>query len=146
MYSGMATLARLVLSVAAALALVGHPANRVPSGVREIDVRAPSGFVRVTEPAKVSRIVRWFDRLPRVPRGRVFCPLLVRGPVITLAFRDGRGGMLARARYDANAPNHSLVSNRCVPIAFSLHGQPRKLLVGGRFLPRVQRLLGVRLL
>jgi hypothetical protein len=146
MYSGMATLARLVLSIAAALALVGHPANRVPSGVREIDVRAPSGLVRVTDPAKVARIVHWFDRLPIAPRGRIFCPLLVRGPVITLAFRDNRSGVLARARYDANAPNHSLVSTRCVPIAFSVHGLPRKLLVGGRFLPRVERLLGVPLL
>lgn len=145
MYFGMATLARLVLSLAAALALVGHPATRLPSGVRTIDVRSPAGLVRVTDRAKVVRMVRWFDRLPAARRGLFACPMLVRGPTITLVFRD-TGGVVARARYAANLPHHSLVSTQCDPIFLSLFGQRGRPLVGGRVLQRVERLLGARLL
>jgi hypothetical protein len=142
----IATLARLVLSLAAALAFVGHPATRIPPSVRTIDVRAPAGPVRVTDRAKVVRIVRWFDRLPPARQGLFLCPMLVRGPTITFVFRDAGGGVLARARYAANLPHRSLVSTECVPISLSVLGQRGRPLVGGRVLLRVQRLLGVRLL
>jgi len=138
-------LARLVLSLTAALALaVGHPATS-PPGIREIDVRSPSGLVRVTAPKKVDRIVRWFDRLPTVRPGIFSCPALVYGRKITLAFRDA-DGVVARARYAADWPNHSLVSSQCTPISFRGGRWKPKGLIGGRILLRVQRLLDVRLL
>ena len=142
----MATLARLVLSLAAALALVGHPATRIPSGVHTIDVRSPAGPLRVTDRAKVVRIVRWFDRLPPARRGLFMCPMLVRGPTITFVFRDAGGGVLARARYAPNSPRHRLVSTQCVPISLSVLEQRGRPLVGGRVLLHVQHLLGQRLL
>jgi hypothetical protein len=141
----MVTVARMVLSVTAAVALLGHPANRVPSGVREIDVRSPSGLVRVTEPAKIHRIVHWVDRLPTVRPGRFSCPMLIHGPTVTLVFRDA-GGVLARARYAANSVGHSLVSGQCTPIRLTVRGRREKPLIGGRFLLRVQHLLGEKLL
>ena len=108
-------------------------------------MRSPSGLVRVTAPKKVDRIVRWFDRLPTVRPGIFSCPALVYGRKITLAFRDA-DGVVARARYAADWPNHSLVSSQCTPISFrGGRGKPKGL-IGGRILLRVQRLLDVRLL
>lgn len=142
----MSSLARLVLSLTAALALAfGHPAGRLPPGIREIDVRSPSGLVSVTSAEKVDRIVRWFDRLPTVRPGTFYCPLLINGPTITLTFRSANGAV-ARARYAADSPDGGLVSSQCDPISYSIGGRSRKALVGGRFLQRVQRLLGERLL
>jgi hypothetical protein len=146
MFGGMATLARLVLSLTAALALAGHPATRIPAGVRTIDVHSSRGISRqVTDPAKVTKIVRWFDRLHTVRPGVFACPMLVAGPTITLVFR-GATGVLARAGYAADFPDHSLVSTQCTPIRYSVGGRRQKALIGGRFLPRVQQLLGERLL
>jgi hypothetical protein len=137
---------RLVLSLAAALTLaVGHSAARIPPGIREIDVRSPSGLVRVTDPAKVDRIVRWFDRLPTVRPGVFYCPMLVNGPQITLTFRNA-DGVLARARYAADSSNHSLVSRQCDPISYRVLSRSRRALIGGHFLQRVQRLIGEQLL
>lgn len=50
--------------------------EKVPSGVREIVLRAPKVRVKVTDPTKVQRIVRWFDALPISPPGvAAMCPL-----------------------------------------------------------------------
>lgn len=123
--------------------IVPRPASEVvPAGVSEVDV----GAHRVTAAGKVATIVRWFDALPTVqPDSNFSCPALVAGPKIRLAFR-GAGGLLAWATFGANTIHHSLVSTPCTPISFSTQGQVEfPELVGGRFFPRVERLLGVKL-
>ena len=100
----------------------------------------------MTERAKVMRIVRWFDRLPTIRPGVFACPGFVQGPTIGVVFREADAGIVARARYAADTVSHSLVSTQCDAISLSVDGAREKPLVGGRFLVRVQRLLGVRLL
>jgi hypothetical protein len=143
----MATPARLMLSLTAALALVGHPATRIPVGVRTIDVRSARGISRqVTNPEKVAKIERWIDRLKSVPRGRYACPAMVADPEhMTLDFRDAAGRLLARATYRFEFGDRVLVSGPCNSILLSTRGRPERALLGRRFLVRVQRLLGVRL-
>jgi hypothetical protein len=140
----MVTLARLLLSLAAALALVGHSATRLPSSVGTVDVHSSHGISRlVTDPVKVGRIVRWFDALPvDRARGEFDCPFIrANSPSVTFAFRAANGNLLARARVlDAFRG----VSGPCNPIRFSVAGARPQLLLGGRFLLRVQRLLGIR--
>ena len=137
MYVGMATLARLVLSLAAALALVGHPATRLPRGVRTIDVHASRHVSRhVTDPLKVAQIVRWFDALPRAPRRIYYCPLIRYRPPTTFVFRGASGAVLARAR----TPGHAACGGS---FDFSVRGSARKPVLAGRFLVRVGRLLGL---
>jgi hypothetical protein len=150
----MATLAHLVLSLAAVLALTGHPATashrlvtrnagRLPAGISEVDARFPSVRARTTRPAKVQRIMRWLERLPKVRPGRLYCPMLVEGPTISLVFR-GRGRALARATFAARSVGHSLVSTQCTPIFLCVGGHRETPLVGGRFLLRVRRLLAAK--
>jgi hypothetical protein len=134
----MAALARIVLSLAAALALVGHPATRIPSGVRTIDVRSPSGLVRVTDSAKVVRIVRWFDALPVAPHRIYYCPFIRYKRPTTLAFRNADGARLARARTPGSAACGSSFD-------YSIRGRAQKPVLAGRFLARVGHLLGMRL-
>jgi hypothetical protein len=135
----MATLARLVLSLAAALALVGHPATRIPAGVRTIDIhRAPHISRHVTDPLKVAQIVRWFDALPKAPRVILYCPVIRYRPPTTLVFRGASGEVLARAR----TPGHAGCGSS---FDFSVLGTPQKPVVSGRFLVRVGRLLHLRL-
>jgi hypothetical protein len=136
----MATLAHLVLSLAAALALVGHPATRVPAGVRTIDVQRSHGPTReVTDPAKVAKIVRWFDALPSAPRGEIYhCPLIRYRPPVRLDFRSAGGTVLARARTPGRAA--------CgFSFDFSVLGTPQQPVLARHFLVRVGRLLGLRL-
>ncbi len=113
----------------------------VPAGVREIVIRNPQRLLhRVSDPVHVARIVRWFDRLPVAQPGVTYpCPL-VRGPLITIEFRGAAGTVLARAavEYDGGT------SGPCNAISFSIRGRKQAPLVGGRFLVRVQRLLGPR--
>ena len=137
----MATLARLVLSLTAALALVGHPATRLPAGVRTIDVHSSSRDVsrRVADPVKVAKIVRWFDALPTAPRGVVYsCPLIRYRPPTTFAFRAGNGALLAHAR----APGRAACG---FSIDYRVRGRARRPLLTRLFLVRVGRLLGLRL-
>lgn len=116
--------------------------ERVPDGVREIDVDAH----RVTSPARVAKIARWFDALPIVQPDAAFsCPALVYGPVVRLAFRTAAGALLAGARMPLRLMTGSLLSTPCSSIRFRIGGHEEPALVGGRFLLRVERLLGVRL-
>jgi hypothetical protein len=136
----MATLARLVLSLTAALALVGHPATRIPAGVRTIAVHSSRGVSRrVTDPQKVAKIVRWFDALPKAPRGVVYaCPLMRYERPTTFDFRGAGGASLTRARTPGAAA--------CgLSIDFTVRGHARRPVLVGRFLGRVGRLLGMRL-
>jgi hypothetical protein len=134
----MAVLAQLLVT----LALVGHPATRVPPGVRTIEIRSPARVVRVTDRGRVLRIERWLDALPAAKPGTYYCPMIrPDSPPVRFAFRAANGSVLARASMlDA----FKGLSEPCNPIAFSLPGHRARPLTGGRFLLRVQRLLGVR--
>jgi len=57
--------------------LVGHPATRIPPGVRTIEIRLPARVVHVTNRARVRRIERWLDALPAARRGVYNCPMRV---------------------------------------------------------------------
>jgi hypothetical protein len=133
----MATLARLVLSVVAALALVGHPATRIPAVVQSIDVHSARGVSRhVTDPVRVAKIERWFDALPVAPHRIYYCPFIRYTPPTTFAFRGAGGAVLARAR----TPGHAACG---ASLDYSVRGRARKPLLTERFLVRVGRLLGV---
>jgi hypothetical protein len=135
----MATLARLVLSLAAAFAFVGHPATRIPAGVREVDVHSPPGVSRrVTEPRKVAQIVRGFDELRKAPHRVYYCPMIPYRPPTTFVFRGAGGVVLARAR----TPGHAACGGS---FDYSVLGRPQKPVLAGHFLVRVGRLLGMRL-
>jgi hypothetical protein len=135
----MAVLAQLLVTIALA---VGHPANRIPAGVRTIEIRSPARSVRVTDPARVRRIERWFDAMPAAEPGLYRCPNIRGGtPRVRFAFLTADSSALARASLlDA----FSGVSGPCNPVAFRLPGHRVRPLIGGRMLLRVQRLLGVR--
>jgi hypothetical protein len=137
----MATLAHLVLSLAAALALSGHPATagtRLPVGVREVDVDSRSALVRVTDGAKVARIIHWFDELRIAPSTPYFCPLIRYKRPTTFDFRSASGLLLAHARIPGRAACGGSID-------FNVRGRAQKPLLLGHFLGRVGRLLGIRL-
>ena len=117
------------------------PSEKVPSGVHEIVVRAPKVFRKVTNPAKVTRIVRWFDGLPVSPPGVHIACLAVGHVDITLSFRSAHGSLLAQAKLNS--------AGGCAPIAFRIGGHPQRALIDRYFRPttveRLQGLLGVRL-
>jgi hypothetical protein len=114
--------------------------------VREIVLRAPKVRVKVADPAKVERIVRWFDALPISPPGvAAMCPL-VPGADIALSFRSRSGLSLAQAKLPPTS------TGICDSISFSVGGHPQTPLIDRygplreSFVGRLQRLLGVHLL
>jgi hypothetical protein len=111
-------------------------AERVPEGVREVDVRAPKLSKRVTNRAKVKTIVRWIDALPLSRSGgkcAVPMPRFVR-----LTFRSAGGAPLARAAVPEIHPG-------CLGITFTIHGRNQPGLGDQiRLLLSLQRLLGAR--
>jgi hypothetical protein len=121
--------------------VAARPQNEVvPASVREIDVRRLHGASRsVTDPRKVTRIIRWFDALPIVQPNTYYCPAML-GPrvIATFAFRDASGALLARARSPGSAACGSAID-------FSIGGRPQTPLLGRHFLVRVGRLIGLRL-
>jgi hypothetical protein len=143
----MSVLIRLVVALVATLALGVHarsPTRAALSRARQVEVRSTSGVSRrVTGPARVARVVRWFDALPIDRRRGVFaCPFIRSdSPTVTFAFLGADGSLLARATVlDAFRG----ISGVCNPIRFSVGDSRPHLLLGGRLLLRVQRLLGVR--
>jgi hypothetical protein len=143
----MAVLVKLLLTLIAALTLSAPPnrlASLILSRVHEVDVRSSSGVSRqVTDPAQVARIVRWFEALPADHRRGIFaCPLIrADSPTVRFDFRGASGSVVAQARMlDAFRG----FSGPCNPIAFSILGHRQTPRIGGSFLLRVQRLLGVR--
>lgn len=122
------------------------PSERVPSRVREIVIRAPKVSRKVTNPADVGRIVRWFDALPISPPGvAMLCPL-VPGAGITISFDTARGALLAQAKAP---PTPAWV---CTQIEFTTGRHSQRPLIDrsmsrrASFVGRLQRVLGVRLL
>lgn len=113
------------------------PREKVPPGVREIDIHASHFSARVTKPVKAQNIVRWFDALGIVQGGPpVYCPNL-RGTRVTLDFRSASRALLAQAVLS------TAISTECDPIQFSIHSRAQTPLVGGRFWNRVKRLVGI---
>lgn len=77
----------------------------------------------MTNPAKVARIVRWFDGLRALRHGKgVACPLVLR-PEIALSFRSSSGVRLAYATVPTP------VAGICDPIGFRSGGTVRKPLL-----------------
>ena len=121
------------------------PAEKVPSGTRGIVLRGYKLHKRVTDPAEVARIVRWFDALPVSPPGIVVaCPLAAAAHT-TLSFRGAGGAQLAQADVPLYPP-----ANVCSPIGFAIGGKRHQPLVdsgrGPTFARRLERLLGLRLI
>lgn len=119
------------------------PYEVVPSGVRTIEIRKGSLLAhRVTTARTIATIIRWFDALPLPPTdGPDACErkgaIPGNPPVERISFLDGSGKVLARA---TGFP-YGVVSWACTPIGFSLPGHSFPALLGGQFLPRVERLL-----
>jgi hypothetical protein len=120
------------------------PSEIVPSAVRAIDVMGAGVSRHLGDPAKVGRIVRWFDALNVVQPGTttVHCRLVIASKV-HFVFRSASGLDLA----SAVAP--SAPADGCYPIQFTIGRRPQTPLVDrttgrGAFIRRVQRLLGVR--
>lgn len=121
--------------------MVPRPASeKVPAGVRKVDVRTSKAHVRVTSGAKVRRIVRLFDALPIVqPDTGYHCPPdTIRRPPMTLRFLSAQGALLARARVPG-----SFAAGSCAPIEFWIGGHRQKPL-SGQLYGRIEQLLGVR--
>jgi hypothetical protein len=135
--------------------IVPRPASEtLPSAVREIDVstarldRPATLALAVTSAATVHDIVAMLDALPIVQPAVYSCPALIGqgARVITFDFRADAGGpRLARATYVAY-PGLAYESGPCNPISLMIGGRREKPLLGGDFLGRVERLLGVELL
>ena len=117
------------------------PSEKVPSAVREVDVRSSRAYVRVTAAATVRRIVWWFDELPIVqPGGTYHCPPdSGKEAAMTLRFRSANGALLAHARVP-----HAALDGICAPTEFWIGDHREKPLRGERLYERVSRLLGVR--
>lgn len=121
--------------------VVPRPASEmVPASVREVDVGTSHAHVRVTAPAKVRLLVRWFDSLPIVQPGAVYhCPVeTARRATMRLGFRSADGGLLARA----SVPG-ARVSGYCASIQFWI-GSHREQPLSGHLYRRIERLLGGR--
>jgi hypothetical protein len=120
------------------------PREVVPAGVREIDIRDGHVARRVTDPAKVARIVRWFDALDVVQPGSAYvrCAAILVSRA-TFVFRSATGAKLASAVVPSEP------ADGCDAITFSIRGHLQTPLIDGvfgrrAFVNRVQRLLGVR--
>lgn len=116
-----------------------RPASeRVPSGVREIDITSPHVAVKVVG-SPATQIVSWINSMGIGQPGSINCPVLG-GPTVTFVFRDGGGREVARA----SGVDFDGTSGECNAIALSIRGRAQPPLIGGDFYGRVQRLLGVR--
>jgi hypothetical protein len=148
----------VICASAAAVALAGPSSGasigrasattaRVPTGVHAIEVTSARPGARrivsrlVTGPVKVRRIASWIDAMPAVkPPLVIACPGLRAGePAVTFESRGARGRSLAVARLI----DYGFTSGPCNPVSFEAGGHRWTRLVGGDFLRRVQRLLGV---
>jgi hypothetical protein len=123
-------------------------AERVPAGVRSVEVTRGPTYKRVTlrrtisSQASVRRVVAVLNALPIVQPGAWSCPAEPLGPVVGLTLRGSAGGVLARATQAAGAE----VGN-CSPMSFSVGGRAQTPLAeGARVVAVAGRALGVVLL
>jgi hypothetical protein len=128
--------------------------ERIPATAREVDVSSAlldgptTVSLSVTVASKVRSLARLLNALPVVQPAVYSCPaLLTQGArVITLRFRSAAGGpLLAQATYVAYR-HLAYDSGPCNAIELTIAGRRRTPLVGGAFLRRIERLLGVALL
>lgn len=130
----MAPLTRLLAVFFAALGLGATVhAGRVPAGVTSIGIRSAAGVAAsVSRPEDVSRVVKWFDALPRfLPRP---CPIaVVSPPDVSFSFRGTDGSSLLLAVDHAPGSCSGSVT----------YGGNRPALADDGFVAKVSRLLGV---
>jgi hypothetical protein len=137
------------MAVVCACAVGGCGSGGVPNGARLVHVASrdvgeqPPVAVTVTASAKVRRIVGWIDRMRPVPSGSYNCPAMIAiEPIIRLTFRaHPKGPVLARA----SEIDYGYGSFPCNPLTLTVPGRKPQSLIGGRFLERLQRLLGINL-
>ncbi|HLX32820.1 MAG TPA: hypothetical protein VKR79_08650 [Gaiellaceae bacterium] len=119
------------------------PSEVVPAGVRTIDIQGGGVAVHVTDPAKVARIVRWFDALKVYQPGPFVSCFATIAARVSFSFLSRSGRMLASAVVPAAQ------ATNCDTILFTIGGTPQDSLIDARsgkdgFAGRVQHLLGVR--
>jgi hypothetical protein len=153
---------RVVIRVDAKVVWFFPRTAKVPAATHEIDVSAEQpdkGFVgptgrhfgppgtirvrRVTDPAEVSKLVRWFDALPILPPGpSPSCGVEGPDPGIDLVFRAASGERLASAWVPWGW------AGRCgTAIGFSIHAKEQHPLIDERGPPfsyRLMPLLGAK--
>jgi hypothetical protein len=115
----------------------------VPAGVREVDVHDGKLARRVTKPAEVAKIVRWFDGLNVMQPGPSVGCMAVIASRVQLTFRSATGARLARAVASSGA------ADNCTPIRFTVGGKEQTPLIDvtfskNAFAGRLARLLGVK--
>jgi len=126
-----------------------HPpvsANVLGANVRRIDITSaywhakPSVRVHVRTPFDVASIVSWLNGLGTTA-GYVCFGGWWGGPHVTLTFRSKRGTALARAQLAQAALDGA--SGACNPLSLTVGSRNAVALLGGDFLPRIDRLLGI---
>jgi hypothetical protein len=128
--------------------------ERIPSGVRELDVtsswsgKPPFVSRQVTNRAEVRRLVTLFDSLEIVQPGAINCPEESPDPVVDIEFR---GGATNRVVADASVSSEASFSWppnvpgwACFPVAFTVRGRNWSPLSGNVITP-IERLLRVNL-
>jgi hypothetical protein len=122
-----------------------RPASeRLPAGARTITIRrarwenlAPfSG--RITEPSKVTQVVRRFDALPLFAGAYGYCPASAVGPPTVITFHSATGRVLAEASVFGSGAGGPCGTG----IGVTVRGRPEPMLAGN-FLERVLALAGV---
>lgn len=118
--------------------IVRPTGEQLPKGVHAITLQgAFTGLpLTVKAPAKVRRIIRWFDSLPAAQWSLTCIPAL--RPRIRFEFRSAGGALIAQAT------TITAGSGFCHPIRFSIHGTRQEPL-GGNVIAAVKRLLHLRL-
>ena len=125
---------RIYASVVDTPIVARSPNEKVPAGVTQVVFRSHV----ITDPAKVAKVVHWFDALPIVQPWSGSCPMLTSTTRVDLDFRDRSGAVLASAGF---VLHFGLNSNRCSPISFTVGGHAERSLDGGSFFVRVAKLL-----
>ena len=120
------------------------PREVVPPATRAIDIHGVGVKQRVTDPKRVTRIVRWFDALYVFQPGPSVGCIAIIDSRVNFVFRSATGATLARAVVPSVGP-----ATNCSPIDFSVGGKRQTPLIDSHFgketfVSRVQRLLGVR--
>jgi hypothetical protein len=129
--------------------------ERIPSGVREVDVtsggpgKPPFLSRRVTNRAKVSKLVALFDSLGIVQPVGIGCPEQgTTGATVAVRFRGGTMDRLLAEATVSSAANASWPPDAagwaCYPITFRVDGRDWNPLAGNVITP-IQRLLHVKL-
>jgi hypothetical protein len=119
------------------------PQEVIPAGVRRIDIRDGAVRRRVTDPAQVTQIVRWFNALHVSQPGPAVECVAILALQATFVFRSASGARLATA----GVP--STTATNCDSIAFSIGGKRQGPLIDATmgknaFAFRVERLLGLK--